>query len=92
MRMTRRATLQRSPVQPGGLAQRNRRLEAELGKRSAADLQALLDDYKKALKETETSNDPSKAAIKEMLERMIDQLTVLIQKEETKDSINSDVE
>ena len=52
----------------------------------------MLDDYKKELKKTETSNDPSKAAIKEMLERMIDQVTVLIQKEETKDSINSDVE
>ena len=60
--------------------------------RTATDLQAMLDDYKKELKKTETSNDPSKAAIKEMLERMIDQLTVLIQKEETKDSINSDVE
>ena len=60
--------------------------------RTATDLQAMLDDYKKELKKTETSNDPSKAAIKEMLERMIDQLTVLIQKEETKDSINSDIE
>ena len=60
--------------------------------RTATDLQTLLDEYKKELKETETSNDPSKAALKEMLERMIDQLTVLIQKEETKDSINSDVE
>lgn len=60
--------------------------------RTATDLQTLLDEYKKELKETETSNDPSKAAIKEMLERMIDQLTDLIQKEETKDSINSDVE
>ena len=59
--------------------------------RTATDLQAMLDDYKKELKKTETSNDPSKAAIKEMLERMIDQLTVLIQKEETKDSINSDI-
>ena len=60
--------------------------------RTATDLQTLLNEYKKELKETETSNDPSKAALKEMLERMIDQLTVLIQKEETKDSINSDVE
>lgn len=60
--------------------------------RMATDLQAMLDDYKKELKKTETNNDPSKAAIKEMLERMIDQLTVLIQKEETKDSINSDIE
>lgn len=60
--------------------------------RTTTDLQAILDDYKKELKKTETSNDPSQAAIKEMLERMIDQLTDLIQKEETKDSINSDVE
>ena len=62
--------------------------------RTATDLQALLDEYKKELKETETSidSDPSKTAIKEMLEKMVDQLTVLIQKEETKDSINSDVE
>ena len=60
--------------------------------RTATDLQAMLDDYKKELKKTETSNDPSKAAIKEMLERMIDHFTVLIQKEETKDSINSDIE
>ena len=56
--------------------------------RTATDLQALLDEYKKELKETETS----KTAIKEMLEKMVDQLTVLIQKEETKNSINSDVE
>lgn len=60
--------------------------------RTTTDLQAILDDYKKELKKTETSNDPSQAAIKEMLERMIDQLTDLIQKKETKDSINSDVE
>ena len=60
--------------------------------RTTTDLQAILDDYIKELKKTETSNDPSQAAIKEMLERMIDQLTDLIQKEETKDSINSDVE
>ena len=60
--------------------------------RTTTDLQAILDDYKKELKKTETSNDPSQAAIKEMLERMIDKLTDLIQKEETKDSINSDVE
>lgn len=62
--------------------------------RTATDLQALLDEYKKELKEAETSigSDPSKTAIKEMLEKMIDKLTVLIQKEETKNSINSDVE
>ena len=62
--------------------------------RTATDLQALLDEYKKELKKTETSidSDPSKTAIKEMLEKMVDQLTVLIQKEETKNSINSDVE
>lgn len=60
--------------------------------RTATDLQALLDEYKKKLKETETSNDPSEAALKEMLEKMVDRLTVLLQKEETKDSINSDVE
>ena len=52
----------------------------------------MLDEYKKKLKETETSNDPSEAALKEMLEKMVDRLTVLLQKEETKDSINSDVE
>lgn len=60
--------------------------------RTTTNLQAILDDYKKELKKTETSNDSSKAAIKEMLERMINQLTDLIQKEETKDSINNDVE
>lgn len=60
--------------------------------RTTTDLQALLDDYQKALKETETSDDPSEAALKKMLEKMVDKLTVLIQKEETKDSINSDVE
>ena len=38
--------------------------------RTATDLQALLDEYKKKLKETETSNDPSEAALKEMLEKM----------------------
>ena len=67
-------------------------LQKDRQHRTTTDLQAILDDYKKELKKTETSNDPSQAAIKEMLERMIDQLTDLIQKEETKDSINSDVE
>lgn len=68
------------------LVQKNRQY------RTATDLQALLDEYKKELKETETSNDPSEAALKEMLGKMVDRLTVLLQKEETKDSINSDVE
>ena len=60
--------------------------------KTSTNLNELLNEYKKELKETEKyiNSDPSKIAIKEMLEKMIEQLTILNEKEEIKDSINSD--
>ena len=63
--------------------------------KTSSDLEEVLKEYKNELKEIEKQlledNDPTKIAMKEALEKMVEQLIVLNQQKEIQDAINKDV-